>query len=357
MSKRLVSTLQVSFDGDDDGDGLGDNAGKYRIVLQQRTRRLDPWNRLEAGVYTTGEFKVEVTVGSVERGPSYEIPIREALKFSNSSSANLKYPNAFSVSITPKVMLMEKRDSNNRRTIVPATGVTYKFDADKAAVVATKPSGPLALGNVKDVEVKVYGVVFVSYTATLRILYYKPNLDGQNFGGEVVLSLGTIYAYHDYDVATQEMEVDPDNDDPTYVEYARVYSKIVLDTDGAWEAPPGWPENTTYPIAGVGPPGGLDPDNSFTDERVHEIIYVYTSGRLDYERFSTNLLRPYVGTFNYNPEYFIRFGSPPTATSDPKEEWILTQQGKTWGSVFLDVNKDQILSSITSRYPGAVEGG
>jgi hypothetical protein len=38
MAERLVSTLDVAFDSDD--DGVGDNAGKNRIILKQVTKRL-----------------------------------------------------------------------------------------------------------------------------------------------------------------------------------------------------------------------------------------------------------------------------------------------------------------------------
>lgn len=288
---------------------------------------------------------------------------REGLKFSNSASATLKYPTASGVTITPGVLMKKIKNNYGQTRIVEASDVTLRYDSESTSVIAE--SGVPG----KKLSTPVYGVAFVSYSAIYDNIRYTPGTERIGFTGGVQFNIGTVYGYHDYDVASVDMELDITSAETT-AEYARVYSKIVLDAKGVWEFPPNWQgtydnnqnktgeERQDYPSEGEfpnHPSATIDADNSFVDERVHVIIHVDTMGRLSYEhpRGIQRIYAPYWGHANYTPQYHGRFAEPPGGSNaSSAEEFLFRLNNRGWHTVFLDVNKNAVKSRLESSYPG-----
>ena len=364
MSERLVATLNVAFDDDGDGDGTGSGAGKNRIILEQATRRFDFNGNLWVRGYSGVTYRLATSAGTAAMADvaSRDI-LREGLKFSNSASATLKYPTASGVTITPGVLMKKIKNNYGQTRIVEASDVTLRYDSESTSVIAE--SGVPG----KKLPTPVYGVAFVSYSASYDHIRYTPGIERIHFTQGVSFTIGTVYGYHDYDVASVDMEVDI-QDAETKAAYARVYSKIVLDSKGVWEFPPNWQstydnnqrksgdDREDYPSEGTfpnHPTRKIDADNSFVDERVHVIIHVNTMGQLSYEypKGIQRIYAPYWGHANYTPQYHGRFAEPPGgSTASSAEEFLFRLNNRGWHTVFLDVDKDEIKSRLEKNYRG-----
>jgi len=357
MDNTIVATLNVSFDGD---SGIGENAGKNRIILEQMTTKLDVFGKLWLRVLCGIPYSMAASSGTLEMGREITFSVwREALKFSNSSSATLKYPTATGVTVQSGGVIMRKVVRNGDTQIIEATGITFRYDEEQTAIIAEY--------GVPKKPVNIYGVIFVSYLATYDFVYYKPGVIVAP-SGSTVIKLGTVYAYHNYDVASLDIELDSDSM-VTSAEYARVYSKIVLDPKGAWEFPSNWEDTYQSNKKAVGDdrqdytnPGSfpdsqetVDADNCFVDERVHLIIKVDSAERVFYEypKGVVDIYSPYIGSSNYHPQYHCRFASPPSSgTASGIEELLFKLNHRGWWSVFLNVDKAYIKSWLRTLYPG-----
>lgn len=363
MAEKLVATLNIPFSGD--GDGVGDDAGKNKIVLQQMTTRLDSKGQLRARCFPSSGVKFTASVGTVTPREVRSQSFSEGLKFSNSAKASLKYPGASGVTIdTAASVLMKKtKDIYGHTTIVPAS-VSLTYDADQGAVIAMSGG----------VETPIYGTCFVRYSALYQMLYYKPySLTIPVGGGSNAISyhVGTIFGYNDYTVETLDLELDISSS-PDWVEYARVTSKIVLDAKGVWEFPPNWEstyqgnkkktgdQREDYPASGQFPGFSyeIDPDNSFVDTRIHEIIEINSIGSLMYKNQNGDrIYAPYWGASDsYTPKYEVKFTDPPGgAKASSAEDFKYDLNNRTWRDVFLDVDKAEVLSRLQDEYPGVTE--
>lgn len=360
MAEKLVATLNIPFTAE---DGLGDNAGKNKIVLQQMTKRFDYKGQLWARCFPSSGVRFKASVGTVTPGEVRSQSFSEGLKFSNSAKASLKYPGASNVTIdlSSSVLMKKTKDIYGHTTIVPAS-VSLTYDAEQGAVIAMSGG----------VETPIYGGCFVKYDALYRILYYKPSVKAP-FGGMygVVFSVGTIFGYNDYTVETLDLELDISSS-PDWVEYARVTSKIVLDAKGVWEFPPNWEstyqgnkkktgdQREDYPASGQFPGFSyeIDPDNSFVDTRIHEIIEINSIGSLMYKNQNGDrIYAPYWGASDsYTPKYEVKFTDPPGgAKASSAEDFKYDLNNRTWRDVFLDVDKAEVLSRLQDEYPGVTE--
>jgi hypothetical protein len=90
-------------------------------------------------------------------------------------------------------------------------------------------------------------------------------------------------------------EVAPANVPVLYREVITVYSVIVLTADGAFERPPDWPTDGTYP----GSSTELDPDEPYYEQkRVHAVFYdTQTTALTEYD-YLIDLESPYTGLMN-----------------------------------------------------------
>ncbi len=376
MAEKMVATLNVAFSDDD--DGLGDKAGKNKITLQQMTKRFDYRGRLWARCFPSEGVQFTASVGSVEADGVRLQTMYEGLKFSNSSSATLKYAGATDVVIdsTRSVLMKKTKNMYGKTVIVPATDVTLRYDAERSAVIAETSGYDLndeLAYNQR--EVSIYGACSVRYNALYKILYYTPSTQRVGFSGGFSWTLGTLFGYNEYDVATLDMELDTSSS-PDWVEYARVTSKIVLDAKGVWEFPPNWESTYQGNKEKIGEnrddyaTGGqfsgfndeIDPDNSFVDTRVHCIVEVDSIGRLRFNDYNNGgdgywgWFAPYFGSKEWNPAYNIQFADPPggkKASSSDDFKYDLNHM--TWRDVFLSVDKSQVIDELQNDYPGATE--
>jgi len=358
MSERLVATLNVAFT---ENDGLGDNAGANKIILQQMTKRFDYKGRLWARCFPSSGVTFTASVGNVEGGEVRSEEVREGLKFSNSSKVELSKPGASNVSITQYVMMQKTKNIYGKTVIVPAS-VNLTYDQEQNAIIAT------AQGK----EFAVYGGCSVRYQAPYKVLYYTPSVQRIGFTGGFAFHMGTIFGYNDYTVETLDMELDLSSS-PDWVEYARVTSKIVLDAKGVWEFPPNWEQTYTnnkektgdqredYSAPGQFPgfSAEIDEDNSFVDVRIHEIIEVNTTGTLRYltQNGSDTIYAPYWGIMgSYHPKFEVKFNDPPGgAKASSAKDFQYDLNNYTWRDVFLSVNKAEVLEDLENTYPGVTE--
>jgi len=367
MAEKLVATLNIPFSGD--GDGVGDDAGKNKIVLQQMTTRLDSKGQLRARCFPSSGVKFTASVGTVTPGEVRSQSFSEGLKFSNSAKANLKYPGASGVTIdTAASVLMKKtKDIYGHTTIVPAS-VSLTYDADQGAVIAMSGG----------VETPIYGACFVRYSALYQMLYYKPySLTIPVGGGSNAISyhVGTIFGYNDYTVETLDLELDISSS-PDWVEYARVTSKIVLDAKGVWEFPPNWEstyqgnkdkvgdrrEDYSEPGKFSGFSSEIDQDNSFVDTRIHCVVEVNTIGTLRFNDHNNGgsgywaWYAPYFGSSSWNPKYEVKFSDPPGGKkANSTQDFQYDLNHSTWRDVFLSINKTEVIEDLQNDYPGVVE--
>lgn len=354
MAEVTLATLSVEFAEEDRG----------RIILQQLLKRFNGNGDLVARCFSTFPVEYVASVGTARAGESLpQFVMGEGVKFSGSASAQLKYPGALNVLIDESRSLLMRKVVVNQRTYFNRVYVGLVYDPETESVVTAD-------------GLPVYGAASVTYQALYQLVYYRPEVEnlwwkyaGASFG------LGTLFAFNEYAVATLDMELDL-KDSPDWVEYARVFSKIVLDAKGVWEFPPNWKttysdnkklqgeQRKDYPAEGRFPntTETVDGGNSFVDERVHLIVEVNSIGTLRYQDHNNGgdgywaWEQPYFGNSTYDPDYEIRFADPPGgAKATSAEDFKRSQNNRTWRTVFAGVNKSELITKIQREYPGAVE--
>ena len=178
-----------------------------------------------------------------------------------------------------------------------------------------------------------YAKVLVTYNTTYKQFYYvAPDPDGITsnlsqlavFYDGGVQYLGKVVAT--YEGVTASLTIDSPKLRETEVDYGytelyRVTSEYITDADGAWEKPPGWPDENTYPGGEEGP----DSSSFQRLSRTHEIGHIDSRGRVSVRPFSAQIERPYGGDGSYRPVYSLM--SSGTLPAD-------------------------VMTSIRNRYPG-----
>lgn len=354
MASVVAANLSVSFGEAEDRGG--------RIILQQLTKQFGQRGSLAGRCFSRDTVQYTASVGTVERGKMYERQVNsESIEFSNSSSATLKYPGAYAVSILQSVFLRQVTVGSVTR--IEPVSVALSYDAATESVVTTD-------------GLPVYGKASVSYKVLYEVFYYFPFSQYLGWSnGVTILEIGTVFAYNDSVVETLDMELDMSMP-KDWVEYARVVSKIVLDPKGTWEFPPNWAttyndnrekqgdERDDYPADGTfsNTSDTVDATNCFVDERVHLIVEVNTLGVLNYRDFNNGgdgywaWENPWFGYDSYDPVYEIRIAEPPGGSkASNAEEFKRDLNNRTWRTVFLDVNKTEVIAKIQEEYPGASE--
>lgn len=276
-------------------------------------------------LYPDVPAKLAATKGSATPGESRVEAVEEVVAFSG-KTASLKRPRGFDFTITPVIDIAFDFDGN------PVLPVVF-YDADNDELVA---------------DIPFQGAVKAAYSAPYQLIYYVPDESyARQADGSILLSewgYGTLYAFYQGESASLEMTVEEDTP-AQWREVYRVVSDIVLDPDGAWEKPPGWDDN---PRDGSFPIGShrIDPDNSFTDERLHEIGDVSKIGEVStiWRRFYAPLLDPYktAGT-SFTPKFYLRWAALPSAAEDPDG---------IWRAAFGRVDKAAVQAALSSRFPG-----
>lgn len=306
MSERTTTALTVSLDAASPEVGL---------TLEMHQGPYAEYGAIPVRLYPPVEAILRATRGSAHFGESRVEAVEEILSFDGGKTASLKRPLPQGIAFYSLQLALDAEGND----AVP----TLHYDPATAEVVS---------------DIPFYGAFKVVYTAPYRLIYYKYEADFEPFGGGLTLSAGTLYAF--YGGASAHIDIGfSSSSDPFTVELYRVYSNIVLDPDGAWEEPPGWTEDGSYPDRPDIEP--RDKDNAFTDERKHRVGYVNKLGTVSWQWFGASTLQPYTGfdfgKEGYRPKYKIRWADPPD---------------KTWEKAFASVKKGEIQADLAKSFPG-----
>jgi hypothetical protein len=191
--------------------------------------------------------------------------------------------------------------------------LTVRYDPDEQELIATRP---------------FTGIVEARY----EVDHFEVSLTR---GGDAAQASGNLIAI--YQGAMDEASfsgVQPEDPITVY----SVVSEYVADEAGAWEVPPDWPEENTYPTRTTEP---LPNQDSYQQlERVHENAFLDGAGRMTVERYTVRWEQPYSpGDATYRPEYRFDPGIPP----EPDSEW-----GEPWSRL----DWPGIYEAVRARYPG-----
>lgn len=234
----------------------------------------------------------------------------ELLKFQNGKSATLKYP----VGWVPA-------------DYEPGGGLGDGFGVSVQIVTAWPTSPDLAfdpLSNAVVASVPFTGLVRASYT----VPYFQVSLFRDQY--QVKLSGKLVALYQGAMDEASFGQVTPKNPITVY----SVVSEYVADQQGAWELPPGWPDDNTYP--GVRETDPLPDSGAYQQlERVHENAFLDPSGELRVERYTVRWEEPYLGLAGegYHPKYLFDPGTPP----NPDSQWSEAWKAINWASIYEDV--------------------
>lgn len=410
---KIVETLVIPFIAESKiADDLRKNKiheeqAECHIVLEQMSSDLaesgdSDGSNTEAQIiedtlffkcFPTKDVTVMASFGSVKVAEETRTDsIVDIIAFGGTTSSLLKYPEAKDVVITPlgnvikeviaqfDSSLYKKGDVMELRVITPS----FEFNKETNSIDAKEGSS----------TVEIYGHCKVEYKSDYRIIKYKPDFtkltertrnDKKKKGKSDKLYAGTIYAYRLFEKKTFAVSQDVEVDKVKTPEYARVYSKIVLDEDGSHEAPDGWPDTKTIETTdgverkfnyleknGTKQKEELDPDMSFTDQRTHLIVNIDMYGNLIYEYQHHWLLDPFddkkipcelkdapdakTHLNPKKPDFFLKFASPPGgAKTKSAEEFIFEMMNTTWRDIFLIPDKKKFKEKIKDYY-GEMKG-
>jgi hypothetical protein len=264
-------------------------------------------------VFPAIHAKVFATNGSVTKQGRREKPgLFDIVTFSGSDSASANLPITALHSIT---------------------ALTDVYNETGHKVVETPRRDAGSYGLVADQA--IYGTFKVEYSTTYEQYYWRYTGDNDDeiyIKGVVIAYLEGASASLEFDEGDESLEFDK-------TEIYRVTSKYVVDSEGAWEYPPGWPDDTSYAESDT----DNTPDNSAYQvlERVHFMGYVNKRGVATYEWWPIHLEEPFTGHSSYNPQYILT-----TNTSAPDG----------FEKAFDSLDFGQLKADVRSRYPN-VKGG
>lgn len=156
---------------------------------------------------------------------------------------------------------------------------------------------PDTYGRVWTSDIKFTGLIRRgAYTRPYMILRYTPTVAGLA-GGAALITYGTVAAYKAGRFATYDPEplglLDV-NDKEVY----RVTSKSVVNDQGQWEFPPGWPATNTYPGGGSPQP---EEESGVVTVRVHEICMVNDNAYTYVRNYPIFNAQPFTGNVDWKP--------------------------------------------------------
>ncbi|MBL4781805.1 MAG: hypothetical protein JKX92_06140 [Porticoccaceae bacterium] len=151
----------------------------------------------------------------------------------------------------------------------------------------------------------IYGTFEITY-ATSYTQYYWAAEDVEE--GAFYLQ-GAVIAYYQGSSASLEFGWGDAALNFDKTEIYRVTSKYVVDSEGAWEYPPNWPDDTSYSQSST----NHQPDSSAAQviERVHYIGYVNRRGGVSSDWFVTSIEEPFTGHSSYRPQYQLSLTTSP----------------------------------------------
>ena len=345
MSEVIASTLSVTFDSGDGSNGL---------LLERHIGFTGLAIGVPIRLYPPCEAKLVCAYGRISDLPESRVSDEnEVVTFSGSKTANLKKPGATNVSIE---MLRQISFDENGNVIYP----TVTFDYANQQLISDKA---------------FYGAVRVTYQCAYYLYFYLFATNDYDRGGAVLYGDDTIHAFYRKNHAELKME----NSFKKVSQWLPLYtvtSNIVLDDHGVWEYPMNWEgtdqanktktqDDPNRAKRGKGTFPGysdyeIDPDMSFTDERVHQ------TGKYDYlgfvrvdipneiltpqEPFSNAYTFQQLGRMN-KIRFHLKFASKPVwkkGMSYDEMHWI-----QAWASI----DKTAIYEELKEDYPNIIKEG
>lgn len=182
--------------------------------------------------------------------------------------------------------------------------IEFAFDEDGARGTpdySIDPDGTVHFSK------KVWGLAKVgAYDQRVTYLAYKPFSRGDSTVG-LSSEYGVIAAYKRGTLATLEMSPITINNGEEELEIYRIESKILVNPEGAWEYPEGWPDSPNYPgYSGIKTP---KPRIGVVTTRVHEVGLVSPrNGYIYVRKFSHSWQQPFFGNISYKPKYELVHG-------------------------------------------------
>lgn len=229
--------------------------------------------------------------------------------------------------------------NDSAKARLPITGLasikalTDVYDETGGKVVETPRRDPDSYGLI--VDQAIYGTFKIEYTTTYEQYYWR--YTGNN--DDEIYIKGVVIAY--FEGATASLEFSSGDEEPDYdkTEIYRVTSKYVVDSEGAWEFPPGWPDNPEYEQSS----SSETPDNTAYQvlERVHFMGWVNKRGVNTYEWWPVYKEQPFQGHSSYEPQYLLT---------------VNTNAPEGFEEAFDSLDFGKIKAEIRRRYPN-VQGG
>jgi len=137
-------------------------------------------------------------------------------------------------------------------------------------------------------------IEFSQYKASARMIAYTPKVEAIGQGSKT--TYGVIAARYQKSVVIHQVQLPTIERGEAVIELYKRYSYKVINADGQFEKPPGYPQTGTYP----GKSMVLDVVGSREIQRVHEIGFINQNGRAWVYTPNVTILEPYVGD-DYTP--------------------------------------------------------
>lgn len=168
----------------------------------------------------------------------------------------------------------------------------------------------LRVRNVVKFNRPFYGLIKINeYTVPVHIYKYTPgsrittSLVSTAFG--VTVTYGTVAVYRHGKLAMVDIVPPTVNTGNDELEVYRVESKVLINSEGEWEMPSGWPDNPSYPTGAIPPKARV----GVVSTRVHEIGMVTAEGYFYSRAYDVTPQKPYFGDRTYVPEKSVVAGS------------------------------------------------
>lgn len=324
--KLITATASVSFGFEETADvtnGITLELGGYDLS--------SPYNRFvhqyELPALRNLDREIIAAVGTIRQfnpSPKTEFKI-EILSFSKASKATLKYPCYGGFEIINEGAFTAYINNS----FVKGYSPRFEFNPNDNSVSI--------IGGVE-----CWGAVTVKYTTQYDVYLYtakKPPIQPitRLLLGET--KTGTVFSRVGLATATLDM--------PPYqlwarqpkVEIYRVTSEYLATPKGEMEKPPNYPENRYYDTGQKAP----SKNNCIIQGRTHEIVSLSGTEYTSVYR----LFYPYIGVYNWRPEFKFIKASPPQGYSERTASGNTTWDDRSWS----ELDWDKIKADVSYRYP------
>lgn len=328
MADPRFTSTSVNFGKED--------AGETPLVIIEKHDVLCP-NAGDAvciRIYPDKVFKVRASAGEVERTDEVRQEIRkEFLRFTNSDEATTSYPLYGLESLDVSFAFDEEGNQIGAGSAIFPSSDPFKL------WIETNENGAKKIKCSR----KFFGVVKIEYFTQYRLWEYRPGVEefGNNLlytgGGKgYKATFGTIAAFYNGTLALYDV---PGYDVAEYEEYReayRVVSRYLVNENGAWEKPEGWPGETWVED------GSPDPSGGYQElQRVHELglLQYRSGGRVVEQRFEYRPELPRRTNQVFAPRYILEIS--------PDASFL----GTDFEGDYSSINWDDILTVLRTRYP------